>query len=205
MNFYLYLPPNSAHPPGVIKGLLLGLIRWFHAQNTHHSDYSSWCGFFTATSFKSRVSLEWVCSTRMLKLRGQFKLLCGWHEVSCYIFLYIGLRGVSTMFLYWVLLVRVRVRVHFIVNSSILNAGMMCSKSVCNISYPLGCAFAAVRDKACANSLSGWSGPIGSLVSRNIARCRPVSRYLIFPTPGKQNPTAPYFSSTWLNGMTAML
>jgi hypothetical protein len=39
MNLYLYLPPTSAHPPGVIKGMVFGLIRRFHAQNTHRSDY----------------------------------------------------------------------------------------------------------------------------------------------------------------------
>ena len=39
LNLYLYIPPASAHPPGVIKGLLYGLIRRYHAQNTRREDY----------------------------------------------------------------------------------------------------------------------------------------------------------------------
>jgi len=27
MNLYLYIPPHSAHPPGMIKGMVYGLLR----------------------------------------------------------------------------------------------------------------------------------------------------------------------------------
>eukprot|EP00956_Cyclotella_meneghiniana_P015107 scaffold22917_cov55-Cyclotella_meneghiniana.AAC.3 len=39
MNLYLYIPPSSAHPTGCIKGTVFGLIRRYHAQNTHRKDF----------------------------------------------------------------------------------------------------------------------------------------------------------------------
>ena len=33
-NLYLYIPPNSAHPPGVIRSLIHGLLRRYWSQNT---------------------------------------------------------------------------------------------------------------------------------------------------------------------------
>jgi len=34
MNLFLYIPAHSAHPPGVFKSLIFGLIRKYHFQNT---------------------------------------------------------------------------------------------------------------------------------------------------------------------------
>ena len=40
-NLYLYLPPHSAHPPGVIKSLIFGLTRKYKLQNSDPRDYKS--------------------------------------------------------------------------------------------------------------------------------------------------------------------
>ena len=39
MNLYLYLAGSSAHPQGVVKGTIYGLLRRYHEQNTFYSDY----------------------------------------------------------------------------------------------------------------------------------------------------------------------
>ena len=39
LNLYLYVPPYSAHPPGVLKGTPFGLICRYYAQNTYREDY----------------------------------------------------------------------------------------------------------------------------------------------------------------------
>jgi hypothetical protein len=39
MNLYLYLCPSSAHPPGVLKGLIYGALRRYWRQNSDTTDY----------------------------------------------------------------------------------------------------------------------------------------------------------------------
>ena len=39
MNLYLYIPPKSAHPPGMIKGVIFSLLKNFKHQNTEKTDY----------------------------------------------------------------------------------------------------------------------------------------------------------------------
>ena len=39
LNLYLYIPANSAHPPGVLKGLVIGLVRKYRKQNTRPRDF----------------------------------------------------------------------------------------------------------------------------------------------------------------------
>ena len=39
LNLYLYLAGSSAHPAGMIKGVIYGLLRRYREQNTYYSDY----------------------------------------------------------------------------------------------------------------------------------------------------------------------
>ena len=39
MNLYLYLHHASAHPPGIIKGMIFGEVRRYKLQNTRRTDY----------------------------------------------------------------------------------------------------------------------------------------------------------------------
>lgn len=39
LNLYLYLPAASAHPPGILKGLVFGLIKKYRRQNPNDSDF----------------------------------------------------------------------------------------------------------------------------------------------------------------------
>ena len=39
LNLHLYIPPSSAHPPGMLRGLIFGTLRRFWTQNTNINDY----------------------------------------------------------------------------------------------------------------------------------------------------------------------
>ena len=41
MNLYLYIPPCSAHPPTMIRGLIFGRLRAYFRHNTDKVDYYS--------------------------------------------------------------------------------------------------------------------------------------------------------------------
>lgn len=41
LNLYLYLPAASAHPPGVLKGLIYGLVKKYAMQNPDTNDFKS--------------------------------------------------------------------------------------------------------------------------------------------------------------------
>ncbi|CAN0121364.1 unnamed protein product, partial [Heterosigma akashiwo] len=39
LNLYLYLPPSSAHPPGLLKGHIFGHIKKLYMQNTESGNF----------------------------------------------------------------------------------------------------------------------------------------------------------------------
>ena len=39
MNLHLYIPPSSAHPPGVLRSLIFGLLRKYYLQNFDTRDF----------------------------------------------------------------------------------------------------------------------------------------------------------------------
>lgn len=41
MNLYLYLPPNSAHPPGILSSTIYGNLRRYWLQNTNLTDFQA--------------------------------------------------------------------------------------------------------------------------------------------------------------------
>ena len=40
MNLFLYIPALSAHPPGLLKSLIYGLLETYWRQNSHSRDYT---------------------------------------------------------------------------------------------------------------------------------------------------------------------
>ena len=55
MNLYLYLTPASAHPIGVIKGTIFGLLSRYFAQNTHREDYI----YFVTLLYRRLLRRNW--------------------------------------------------------------------------------------------------------------------------------------------------
>ena len=54
-NPYLYIPPNSAHPPGMINGTVYGLLKTYKSQNTKNSDFKH----FAHLLFKRLCNQGW--------------------------------------------------------------------------------------------------------------------------------------------------
>ena len=55
MNLYLYLLSASAHPIGVIKGTIFGLMSCYLAQNTHSKDYI----YFVTLLYRRLLDKNW--------------------------------------------------------------------------------------------------------------------------------------------------
>ena len=54
-NPYLYITPQSAHPPGMIKGVIFGLVRHYYEQNSDKKDFM----YFTNLLLTRLVSRGW--------------------------------------------------------------------------------------------------------------------------------------------------
>eukprot|EP00804_Cyclotella_cryptica_P019481 CCRYP_006649-RB/>CCRYP_006649-RB protein AED:0.21 eAED:0.04 QI:0/-1/0/1/-1/0/1/0/367 len=54
-NPYLYIPPHSAHTPGMIHGIIFSLLRTYYCQNSKYSDFVH----FSSLLFKRHVMQGW--------------------------------------------------------------------------------------------------------------------------------------------------
>eukprot|EP00804_Cyclotella_cryptica_P022645 CCRYP_009481-RA/>CCRYP_009481-RA protein AED:0.37 eAED:0.37 QI:0/-1/0/1/-1/0/1/0/229 len=54
-NPYLYIPPHSAHPPGMIHGIIYSLLRTYYYQNSKHSDFTH----FSKLLFQRHILQGW--------------------------------------------------------------------------------------------------------------------------------------------------
>ena len=58
MNLYLYLPSTSAHPPGVLKGLIYGNLQRYWNQNTYKEDFINISALFAERLVNHCYKLE---------------------------------------------------------------------------------------------------------------------------------------------------
>ena len=58
-NLYQYISPSSAHPPGMMRGIVYGLMRKYKRQNTNISDYNKMAHLL----FKRHVARGWDRAT----------------------------------------------------------------------------------------------------------------------------------------------
>ena len=59
INLYLYIPPHSAHPPGMIKGVIFGILRHYFEQNSDKKDFI----YVTKLFFKGLIARGWDPAT----------------------------------------------------------------------------------------------------------------------------------------------
>ena len=87
MNLYLYIPSHSAHPPGMIKGMVYGLLHRYHDQNSSREDFLS----ITSLLFKRLVQRGWdkkflrelfISSYEQIKTRDPSHTLNTQHWIS---------------------------------------------------------------------------------------------------------------------------
>jgi len=62
-NLHLYIPPNSAHPPGVLKSIIYGNLRRYWLQNTDVTDYIN-----IAQQFASRLCARGYDRNKIMEL-----------------------------------------------------------------------------------------------------------------------------------------
>ncbi|KAL7526350.1 hypothetical protein ACHAWF_001736 [Thalassiosira exigua] len=59
INLYQYIPPTSAHPPGMMKGIIFSLMKNYKRQNTRQRDYEK----MALKLFRCHVARGWDPST----------------------------------------------------------------------------------------------------------------------------------------------
>jgi hypothetical protein len=61
-NLFLYPTPHSAHPPGVVKGMVRNLISKYYRQNSFREDFVSCCKTFCKVNGEGTFQKKIICN-----------------------------------------------------------------------------------------------------------------------------------------------
>ena len=84
LNLYLFLPPSSAHPPGILKGHVFGQIKKLYHQNTKFEDFKHFALLFfrrLVARGNNREGLIKLFNQALLRHCPTVEVLCNGHPI----------------------------------------------------------------------------------------------------------------------------